>query len=393
MKITDVECHVLLEHDFNVSATSSAQDGFIVEVHTDEGISGIGEADVNPWIGRACVEAPGTHTMGLGLREMLIGADPLDPRSLWERLYVGSAMNGRRGAVIHAIGAVDMALWDIAGKAAGVPTWQLLGEPARAAIVPYASLLPPAPSYAAFHETIIEWTVRAQALGFRAAKLELLYSGPYRHGALDEPDERMTETIAAVRAAVGPEMTLMVDVGYAWDDVDRAARTLRDWSGLNVFFVETPLRSDDMAGLARLHEADTGIRIAAGEWLSTRYEFHELLDHGKADVAQPDIGRVGGLTEAVRVAELAAARGKPIVPHLWKTGISVAAAVQLATVAADCPFIEFLPEQLTESALRRHLSIGTPALRPDGTIALPTKAGLGVELDRATLERFRIAEA
>ena len=99
MKITGIDSHVLLAPDMKLDATSSAQDSFIVEIHTDEGISGIGETDVNPWIARACVEAPGTHTMGQSLRDMLIGEDPLDPPRLWEKLYVGSAMNGRRGAV------------------------------------------------------------------------------------------------------------------------------------------------------------------------------------------------------------------------------------------------------------------------------------------------------
>src|ERR1043166_2895968 len=110
MKITRIDCHVLLAPDMDVGATSSAQDDIVVEIHTDEGVTGIGETDVNPWMARACIEAPGTHTMGLGLSEMLVGQDPLQPETLWEKLYVGSAMNGRRGAVIHAMGALDMAL-------------------------------------------------------------------------------------------------------------------------------------------------------------------------------------------------------------------------------------------------------------------------------------------
>ena len=117
MKITDIECRVLLVPDLRQDVTSSAQDDIVVLVHTDEGITGIGESDVNPWMARACIEAPGTHTMGLGLKEMLIGENPLDTERLWEKLYVGSCMNGRRGAVIHAMGAIDMALWDLAGKA------------------------------------------------------------------------------------------------------------------------------------------------------------------------------------------------------------------------------------------------------------------------------------
>ncbi len=105
MKITDIECHVLLVPDVRTDATSSAQDDIVVFVHTDEGITGVGESDVNPWIARACIEAPSTHSMGLGLKEMLIGENPLDTERLWQKLYVGSCMNGRRGAVINAIGA------------------------------------------------------------------------------------------------------------------------------------------------------------------------------------------------------------------------------------------------------------------------------------------------
>ena len=135
MRITSVECHVLLVPDVKEDAASSAQDDFIVEVHTDEGITGIGESDLNPWIARACLEAPSTHNMGLSLREMLVGEDPLDPPKVWEKLYVGSAMNGRRGAVINTMGAIDIALWDICGKAAGKPIYELLGGAARDSIV------------------------------------------------------------------------------------------------------------------------------------------------------------------------------------------------------------------------------------------------------------------
>src|SRR5258707_629323 len=129
MKITQIECHVLLDPGYDVCSTSSSQDDIVVEVHTDEGVTGIGETDVNPWIARACINAPGTHTMGLGLAEMLIGQDPMQPEALWEKLYVGSAMNGRRGAVIHAMGALDMALHDLRGKALGKPCHELLGRP------------------------------------------------------------------------------------------------------------------------------------------------------------------------------------------------------------------------------------------------------------------------
>ena len=110
MRITSIDCHVLLQPAFDITAASSAQDDIVVEIHTDEGISGIGETDVNPWIAKACIEAPGSHNMGVGLTELLVGLDPMDVEGIWERMYVSTAMNGRRGAVINAIGALDIAL-------------------------------------------------------------------------------------------------------------------------------------------------------------------------------------------------------------------------------------------------------------------------------------------
>ena len=150
MRISDVRTHVLLDPGYDVDATSSAQDTVVVEIETDEGLTGIGETDLNAWIARACIEAPGTHTMDRGLRQMLLGRDPLDPVSIWQELYVGTAMTGRRGALINALGAIDIALWDLAGKAAGTPSWRLLGEQARDHLTPYASLQPEVASFDAY---------------------------------------------------------------------------------------------------------------------------------------------------------------------------------------------------------------------------------------------------
>ena len=386
MKITDIECRVLLVPDLRQDVTSSAQDDIVVLVHTDAGITGIGESDVNPWMARACIEAPGTHTMGLGLKEMLIGENPLDTERLWEKLYVGSCMNGRRGAVIHAMGAIDMALWDIRGKAAGVPCYQLMGENPRTAIQPYASLQPNGESYEEYKASLVEWVLRAKELGFHAAKLEVTLSGPYNHSGLDEPDEKVTETVAACRAAVGADFMLMVDVQYAWPDADTALRTLRDWEELDIYFIETPLPVDDLEGMARL-AAESPVDTAAGEWLATRHEFADLLDRGGVHVAQPDVGRVGGITEALRVCDMAAERGRRIVPHCWKTGIGIAASAHLAAVTPHCPFIEFLPAELTDSQLRQHL-VQEDLQIVDGEVRVPDQPGLGIELDMDALRRF-----
>jgi L-alanine-DL-glutamate epimerase-like enolase superfamily enzyme len=389
VKVVDVRAHVLLDPGFDVDATSSAQDTIVVEVLTDEGIVGIGETDLNAWIARACIEAPGTHTMDRGLKQMLLGKDPLDPERVWQDLYVGSAMSGRRGAVVHALGALDIALWDICGKAKGVPCWQLWGEATRAELTPYASLQPEVDSFQSYVSSMVAWATRAWAMGFRACKLEATFSGPYVHKGLAGPDERITEVIAAVREAVGPDMTIMVDVQYAFDSVERALHAIKSWQGLDVFFLETPLWTDDVRGYAEL-SARSPIRIAAGEWLSTRHDFEVLLDEGGVQVAQPDIGRVGGLTEARRVCELARARGRLIVPHAWKTGISVAVAAHLAMVTPHMPFFEFLPTELCESRLRKEL-IHDELVFHDGTLRPPERPGLGVELDHDALEHFAAA--
>jgi L-alanine-DL-glutamate epimerase-like enolase superfamily enzyme len=388
MKITDIQCHTLLVPDMRTDATSSAQDDIVVLVHTDEGLTGIGETDVNPWIAKACIEARGTHTMGLGLKEMLLGENPLEPERIWEKLYTGSAMNGRRGAVICAIGALDMALWDIRGKAAGKPCWQLLGEAAKTHVVPYASLQPLGDSFEAYRDSLVAWAVRAKELGFTAGKMEVTLSGPYNHSGLNEPDERMTEVVAACRKAVGPEFVMMVDVQYTWSDVDVALRTLRDWAEFDVYFVETPLQVDDLAGYARLHH-EAPMPIAAGEWQNTRYEFIDLMDVGLVDVAQPDVGRVGGLTEAIRVCDLAAERGRRIVPHCWKTAIGISAALQLAVVTPHCPFIEFMPAELCDSLLRKELVVDTLQLE-NGNLKLPTEPGLGVTLNPHAIKKYQV---
>jgi L-alanine-DL-glutamate epimerase-like enolase superfamily enzyme len=389
MKITRIDCHVLLDPDYDIGATSSAQDDIVVEIHTDEGVVGIGETDVNPWIARACIEAPGTHTMGLGLKEMLIGQDPLRVEELWESLYVGSAMNGRRGAVINAIGALDIALHDLRGKVLGKPCFEFLGGKKQQAVTPYASLQPETSDFDSYRESVIAWALEAKRRGFRAAKLELTFSGPYAHKGLREPNERMTEILAAVREAVGPEFVLMVDVQYAFPDADTCLDTIRDWQEFDLFFLETPLSSEDLEGYARL-ATEQPIPIAAGEWLTTRFEFRHLIEQGKIRVVQPDVGRVGGLTEARRVCQLAQQQGLTVVPHLWKTNISIAAAVHLAAATPHCRYIEFLPAELSESALRRDLVVEDPVMQ-DGSITVPDEPGLGIELNREALESFEEA--
>jgi L-alanine-DL-glutamate epimerase-like enolase superfamily enzyme len=283
---------------------------------------------------------------------------------------------------------VDMALWDIKGKALGKPCWELLGGAKQQSVTPYASLQPNGKTLADYQRSLREWALEAKQRGFLAAKLEASLFGPYAHNRLNEPEETLEEVVGVCREAVGPEFTLMVDVQYAWSDARRALRILKRLEPFNLFFIETPLWIDDLDGYAFLHD-NLNIPIAAGEWQNTRFEFVELMDRGKVDVAQPDVGRVGGLTEAKRVCDLAHERGRLIVPHCWKTGIGIAASVHLAAATAHCPFVEFLPAELSDSVLRRELVVEDLKLT-DGHIRLPMKPGLGIELNPDALRRFRV---
>ncbi len=387
MKITKIETHVLLVPDYDRDACSSAQDDIVVLVHTDEGITGIGEVDTNPWVAQAMIHARGTHVLGLGLEEMLLGEDPLHPEALWDKMYTGSFMTGRRGLGICAIGALDMALWDIRGKALGLPCWQFLGGARKTHIQPYASLLPAGHTAKEYRESLVAKAREARRIGFRAAKMEVCVKGPYAHNKLREGDDAIVEIVAACREAVGPDFAMMVDVCYCWPSAKEALRVIRQLEPYDLFFLETPLQLDDLDGYAFLHD-HSGIRIAAGELQNTRFEFLDLMDRGKVDVAQPDVGRVGGLTEARRVCDLAAERGRLIVPHCWKTGIGIAASAHLSAATAHCPYIEFLPAQLSESALRREL-VRDELQMTDGVIPLPQKPGLGIELNYDAMKKFR----
>jgi L-rhamnonate dehydratase len=389
MKITDIECIPLVIPDFDSEACSSAQDDLIVKITTDEGLVGIGETDANPWAVKGMIEAPGTHCMGLGLKEMLIGADPSDVEGLWLKLYEGSAMNGRRGLGIHAIGALDMALWDLRGKSLGLPVWKLLGGAARKEVTPYASLLPEGRDLESYTRSLVDRVIGAQKLGFEAAKLEICIKGPYSHNAIQVEDDReIARIVQACREAVGPDMTLMIDVAYCWADWRGALRAIEMFADQDMFFVETPLPSDDLDGYAKLAAASP-MRLAMGEWQTTRFEFRDLIDHGDVDVVQPDVGRCGGLTEALRVARYAEDCGRLVVPHCWKSALGIAASAHLAAVSPACVYIEYLPHELADSPLRKDLiSVELPFV--NGKMPLPDRPGLGVELNEDAIAKYRV---
>lgn len=361
----------------------------MVKIHTDDGIVGIGETDISPWATKAYIESPATHSMGLGLKNILVGEDPTQTEPLWDKMYVSTCMSGRRGLGICAIGALDTALWDIRGKALGKPACELLGGPKRSRIRPYASLSPTGNTLNECAVNLLDKLVKAKNYGFEAAKLEIIIDGSYSQVDLQDNDSHILKVVASCREAVGPNMTLMLDVGYAWNDWRKALRIIQQLEPYDIYFVETPLTLDDLEGYAALANKSP-IRIAAGEWLQTRFEFKELIDRGHVDVVQPDVGRVGGLTEAKRVVELSAERGRLVVPHCWKTGIGIAASAHLAFASPKLPFIEFLPAEFSDSAIRREL-VKDELQMDEGYISLPKKPGLGIDLNEAAINKYRVA--
>jgi L-alanine-DL-glutamate epimerase-like enolase superfamily enzyme len=386
VRITGADCAVLFSPDAASGSLNSALDNAVVRVHTEEGLTGIGEVESNPWVIKAFVEDSGAHSMDRSLSELVAGWDATDPVALWDHLYQQTLLTGRRGAGIGAIGAIDIAVWDLAGKAADRPVWQLLGEGREGGVVPYASLLPEGSTKREVCDSLISKSAWARDCGFHGVKAEVLVRGPWAVGGLNEGDDAIVEIVTEVRNVIGPGMKLMVDVGYCWPDWRQALDCIRRLERYDIFFIETPLPVDDLASYRELVE-HSPVPVAAGELLTTRFEFEQLMDLGGVRVIQPDVGRVGGITETMRVIRLGRERGAMVVPHCWKSGIGIAATAHVAAVTPECPFIEYLPAPVSGSALRRDLLRGE-LVPSEGVIQPPLAAGLGIELNEDLLPQF-----
>ena len=374
MKITEVEAIVLRQAVVDDSVADGSQDDLVIRVHTDEGIVGIGEVDSSPEVVRAVVEAPSSHAIARGLREVLVGEDPLDVEGLWQKMYRGVIFFGRRGVAIHAISGVDIALWDIKGKALGKPVCELLGTPVRDRVRAYASLLMP--------ETPGEVTELVSALseqGFTAVKLGW---GPLGRDAAN--DVRLAR---AAREAGGDGVAILIDAGLGYGaDAAKATGVARELEELGVFWLEEPFEPDEYEAYAELADA-VELRVAAGEQDATVWGFRELLERGKVDVVQPDVTRCGGITETLRIAELAREHGAVTVPHAWKSGIIKAASLHVNAVLPDALFQEYC---VADTPINTRLTKERLPIEADGCIAVPSAPGLGVELDLEVLEQLRV---
>jgi len=373
LKITDVEAIVLRQPVLDEGIADGSQDDLVVLVHTDEGITGIGEVDSAPEAVRAIVNAPGSHAIANSLHNLLVGEDPSDVERLWQKMYRGLIYVGRRGIALHALSGIDIALWDLKGKAAGKPVYELLGGAKRDRVRAYASRLMP--------DTPEETSEAVSALvdqGFTAIKLGW--------GPLGKDPKHDVKLAAAAKDAAG-DVEILIDAGLGYvADAKVAIEVAREFEQIGIFWLEEPFEPDEYEAYAELADA-VDIRVAAGEQDTTRWGFRELIDRGHVDLVQPDVTRCGGITEWLRIAELARERGVETVPHAWKSGIIKAASLQCNAVIPDALFQEYC---VAETPINQTLTKELLPLEADGTILVPTAPGIGVTLDDEVVERYRV---
>jgi L-alanine-DL-glutamate epimerase-like enolase superfamily enzyme len=357
----------------------------LVRVSDENGVTGVGEADAPARIVRELVEMDDLFEWSRSLRSIVVGLDPFELAANHARMLHGTHYHGRRGLGVHAVSAVDMALHDLAGKQLGRPAYQLLGGACRESLLPYATIWPGSPNTRTIGEMmdrIAELFERALALGFRALKMEVVFG--------DLVDDRELERcIREGRRLLGPDIVMLIDLGYRWTHWRDAARVLTRLEDCDVFLAEATLQHDDLDGHARLARV-APMRIAGAELAATVHECREWLERGQVDVLQPDVNRCGGLTELRRIAELASHHGAEVVPHGWKTGITVAAQRHFQAATPCCPMIETFHPDLFDSVLRSSLT-GPEAVVVDGVLPLPHLPGLGVAVDESVVERYRIS--
>ncbi|HMO59366.1 MAG TPA: mandelate racemase/muconate lactonizing enzyme family protein [Roseiflexaceae bacterium] len=337
----------------------------LVLVHTDEGVSGVGSVFTSDQLVLAALRV---------LEPLYRGEHALEPDRVSEKLHQHTFWQGRGGTLTHTISGINIALWDILGKATGQPVGRLLGGRYRDRVMPYASLLMREP--AALAEDLL--ALRAQ--GFRAFKIGWGPFGRVSH-ALDEA------IVAAARAAIGTECRLIVDAGGRdahWGNRHKWALRPADMlSTYDVAWFEEPLHPDALDDYAMLRRA-ARIPIAGGEVLTRRQAFLPWLRAGAFDIVQPDVTKVGGISEERRIAYLAEEYGARFIPHGWNTAIGLAADLQLASAFADTDLVEYC----TGSPYIDELTIGGWALDADGMLAIPATPGLGIELDPAAVVRL-----
>jgi D-galactarolactone cycloisomerase len=369
MKITDVRTIALsgATHDtgWPGGTRTDEQMNTLVEVRSDEGLTGIGSCFTSQTLVEAALEL---------LRPMLVGETGLEAERVAEKLRQMTFWQGRGGAVEHAISGIDIALWDLQGQALGQPVSRLLGGNYRDRIKPYASILFDDPPV--LRDKLLVQTSR----GFRAIKMGWRPFGRVSRN-LDE------QLIKTARETVGADVELMVDAGGSeqfWPHgVSWARETAKMLGDYGIVWFEEALRPDDVAGFKELRQTSP-VLVATGEVLTRRQAFQPFITERAVDVIQPDATKCGGLSEVRRVAWMAYDHGILLVPHGWNTGIGVAADLALSAAMPVARWIEY------QTGVPYIEDIIDPPFRLDaeGMLHVPTGPGLGVRLNRDTLGRY-----
>jgi len=371
MKITNVTATVLRLPEIS-SAADGTQDDLIITVETDEGVTGYGEVDTAPYVGKAVIDAYMSHGTCYGLREVVVGSDPFDYEQIWNDMWAKTYYYGRSGPAIHAMSGIDMAIWDIMGKAIGKPVHKLLGASYTDKVRAYASALMPPNA-----EGVKKMVDTYVSQGYTAIK--------FGWGPLGYDVHYDIELIKTARKAAGDKVEIMIDIGkrYRLKESIYVAKALEQ---LNIYWLEEPLPAEDYIGYKRLTESTT-MRIATGEEESGRLAFARLIKETHIDIVQPDMSRCGGLTEAKKIAMMTADANILCVPHAFKTGVLVAASIQFIASVPHAPFLEF---SVTESAIRKELLLN-PFVQKDGFVAVPQAPGLGIELNPEIIRKYGVA--
>ncbi|WP_434617590.1 mandelate racemase/muconate lactonizing enzyme family protein [Arthrobacter sp. A5] len=371
MKIIDVEAIWLRVPSFG-EPCEWGEDAFLVKVHTDTGLIGIGESDSAPAVLKALVETPSSHSTSRGLREVLLGENPLDIDRLWRKMYDESSYMGRRGAAIHAISAIDIALWDIASQHYGVPIHTLLGGKVRDGIAAYGTFIPK--DSPGDNAKLVEGLLQS---GVTSLKL-----GGGLFGADPDHDH---EVMRVVRETAGDDVDLAIDLVYQWKNYRYAKTQCERMAQFGLNWIEEPLPSDDHQGLRRLAET-SGTRISGGEGLSTVAEFSEFIRETRPDIIQPDITRCGGISEIRKIHDVATRYSTELVPHGFSTGILMAATVQFLASIPGGELIEF-----SQSTSPLSLDLVTnPITLENGKVMVRDAPGLGIELDEELISKYRV---
>jgi len=383
MKITSAELFVLKSPGLyrNPEATEEPPGPTymgLVKISTDAGICGYSDVETAPIIAKAAVDAPRWSEPGMecfdGLAALLEGENPLEPERLWYKMYRGSIYYGRRGVAIQAISALDIALWDIAGKFYRQPVHILLGAKWRERVRAYAStLFRPTP------DAIREATKHYVAEGFTAVK--------FGWGVFGKNPRLDLKLVEAARKELGDDRDLMIDTGWFVERTAKQAIQLaRDLEQFHPYFLEEMLHPEDYDGYRTLSEA-ANVNIACGEQEATEWGFQQLLERGQVDILQPDLTRCGGFTVARKIVHMAERANRLVIPHSWSSDLLTAASLHLNAYQRRGVYIEF---NTSQGPLSRAL-VKNPLQLSDGYVKVPDGPGLGVEVDEETISKFRIA--